>query len=47
MIITLALRELRSLFLSPLAWIILAVIQIILAWKFLGLIELFIACNPN
>jgi len=47
MIFTLALRELRSLFLSPLAWIILAVIQIILAWKFLGLIELFYSLQPE
>ncbi len=32
MIFTLAMRELRSMFLSPLAWVILAVTQAILAW---------------
>jgi len=41
MIFQIALRELRSLFLSPLAWIILGVIQGIMAWKFLGFIDYF------
>ena len=36
MILTLAQRELRSLFLSPLAWSILSVVQLILAYLFLG-----------
>ena len=40
MIGTIALRELRSLFLSPLAWSILAVVQVILGFLFLGRIEL-------
>ena len=39
MIFTIATRELRSMFLSPLAWTLLAVIQFILAWIFLVLIE--------
>ncbi len=39
MILTIAMRELRSLFLSPLAWTLLAVIQFILAWIFLVLVE--------
>lgn len=39
---TIALRELRSFFLSPLAWIILGVIQFILAWVFAGLISWFL-----
>lgn len=47
MIMQIALRELRSLFLSPLAWVILAVIQILLAWKFLGLIEMFFSLQPE
>ncbi len=41
MIFTIALRELRSLFLSPLAWIILAVVQLILAFLFLSHLDLF------
>jgi len=41
MILHIALRELRSLFLSPLAWIILGIIQGIMAWKFLGFIDYF------
>ena len=43
MITTLAARELRSLFLSPLAWTILAVVQFILAWMFLGQLDTYIA----
>jgi len=37
-----AARELRSLFLSPLAWSILAVIQFIFAWVFAGLVSWFL-----
>ncbi|OGI52938.1 MAG: ABC transporter permease [Candidatus Muproteobacteria bacterium RIFCSPHIGHO2_02_FULL_65_16] len=40
MIRTIAMRELRALFLSPLAWTILAVVQLILAFLFLGRVEL-------
>jgi len=47
MILHIALRELRSLFLSPLAWIILGVIQAIMAWKFLGFIDYFFALQPE
>ncbi len=43
MILTIARRELTSLFLSPLAWSILAVLQFILAYLFLTQIETFIA----
>lgn len=42
MILHIAMRELRSLFLSPLAWVIMAVMQIIMAWLFLTSIDLFI-----
>lgn len=42
MITTIALRELRSMFLSPLAWAVLAVTQIILAWVFLTGVEDFL-----
>lgn len=47
MILTLALRELRSLFLSPMAWSILAVTQVILAFIFLALVEGYIAILPQ
>jgi ABC-2 type transport system permease protein len=38
---TIAWRELRNLFLSPLAWVLLAVVQFILAWMFLASVENF------
>ena len=39
---TIAWRELRNLFLSPLAWVILAVVQVVLAWLFLGGVQNFL-----
>lgn len=42
-----AARELRSLFLSPLAWTILAVIQFILAYIFLANVDVFIRIQPQ
>lgn len=47
MILTIALRELRALFLSPLAWSILASVQLILAFLFLGRIELYRLWQPQ
>lgn len=47
MISTIALRELRNMFLSPLAWTILAVIQLILAWTFLKQIDLFFSIQDK
>ena len=47
MILTLATRELRSLFLSPLAWSILAVVQFILAYLFLSQLNEFIILQPQ
>jgi ABC-2 type transport system permease protein len=41
MIVSIAIRELRSLFFSPLAWVILSVSQFILAWSFFTSIEVF------
>ena len=41
MIMSIALRELRSMFLSPLAWTVLAVTQLILAWSFFTQIDFF------
>jgi len=46
MAFTIAWRELRNLFLSPLAWVILAVLQAVLAWMFLGDVQVFLL-NPN
>ncbi len=47
MIFTIAGRELRSLFLSPLAWSILGVVQFIYAYLFLAQIETFLALQPR
>jgi ABC-2 type transport system permease protein len=42
-----AARELRSLFLSPLAWSILAVVQFIMAFLFLAQVEEYVALQPR
>jgi len=47
MILTIGMRELRSLFLSPLAWSILAVVQLILAFLFLSRVELYQMYQPQ
>lgn len=47
MIFTIAWRELRTLFLSPLAWAILAVVQAILAFLFLARVELYQIYQPQ
>jgi ABC-2 type transport system permease protein len=47
MIFTIAKREFTSMFLSPLAWIILAVIQAILGYMFLAQIENFFTLQPQ
>ena len=47
MIFTIAGRELRSLFLSPLAWAILAVTLFILAYLFLTQIETYLSLQPR
>jgi ABC-2 type transport system permease protein len=47
MIMTIALRELRSMFLSPLAWTVLAVTQLILAWSFFAQIDFFFSIQPQ
>lgn len=46
MIFTIALRELRTLFLSPLAWSILAVVQLILGFLFLVNLQQFLVDQP-
>ena len=47
MILTIAKREFRTMFLSPLAWVILAVIQIILAWSFFSSIDVFFSIQSD
>ena len=47
MALVIAGREFRSLFLSPLAWTILGVIQIILAYMFLAQMDYFLMVQPR
>jgi len=47
MIITIAKYEIRTLFLSPLAWIILAVIQVLLGYMFLAQLDNFFLLQPQ
>ena len=47
MIFTIAAREMRSLFLSPLAWAILAVTLFILAYLFLSQVEAYLLLQPR
>ena len=45
--LTIAARELRSLFLSPLAWTLLAVVLFILAYLFMAQVDLFLQLQPR
>jgi ABC-2 type transport system permease protein len=47
MIFTIAIRELKNLFLSPLAWAIMAVLQLILAYLFLSQLDTFVLLQPR
>lgn len=47
MILTIAGKELRRLFTSPLAWVILAFLQLILAWIFLSRLQTFLDLQPQ
>jgi ABC-2 type transport system permease protein len=47
MMLTIASRELRSLFLSPLAWTILAIVQIILCFAFFTQLEFYLQIQPR
>ncbi|MBE9516417.1 MAG: ABC transporter permease subunit [Proteobacteria bacterium] len=47
MIHTIAWREFRSLFLSPLAWVILAVVQLITSYLFLSHVEQYLLWQPQ
>jgi ABC-2 type transport system permease protein len=42
MIFTIACKELKTLFASPLAWTLLALMQLVLAWVFLGRLDAFL-----
>jgi ABC-2 type transport system permease protein len=43
MILTITGKELRSLFASPLAWVVLAFLQFVFAWIFFSRIEYFLS----
>lgn len=47
MMLTIAAREFKTLFLSPLAWSLLAIMQVILAYLFLTQIETFTRLQPQ
>ena len=47
MILTIASREFKTLFLSPLAWSVLAIVQWIMAYLFLSQVEAFTALQPS
>ena len=47
MILTIALREIKNLFLSPLAWAIMAVLQLIVAYLFLTQLDTFMLLQPR
>ena len=47
MIRTIIGKEMRTLFASPLAWVVLAFLQIILAWIFLTRVDYFITVQPQ
>ena len=47
MIFTIAMRELKSLFLSPLAWALLAVMQLIMAYLFLSQLDTYMYWQPK
>ncbi len=47
MIWTIAKREIIAMFLSPLAWVILAVVQVILGYQFLVKLDYFFLVQPQ
>ncbi len=47
MILTIAAKELRALFVSPLAWVVLAFFQLILAWILLARLDAFLAVQSQ
>ncbi|MGH8744512.1 MAG: hypothetical protein ACREUY_09570, partial [Burkholderiales bacterium] len=47
MTFTLAAKELKALFASPLAWVVIAVLQTIFAWIFLSRVDTFLVVQPQ
>jgi ABC-2 type transport system permease protein len=47
MVLTIAIREFKSLFISPLAWTVLAILQCLLAYLFLTQVENFTLIQPK
>ena len=47
MILTIAGKELKGLFASPLAWVVLCVVQIIIAFAFLKRLDMFFQIQPQ
>lgn len=47
MILTLARKELQGLFVSPLAWVLLAVLQVVMAWIYLLRLDTFMELQPR
>lgn len=47
MILTIAFKELRTLLAAPSAWLVLAVLQFILAWFFLARLDAFLQMQPQ
>ncbi|MBA2351593.1 MAG: ABC transporter permease [Pseudomonadota bacterium] len=47
MMLALAAKELRALFVAPLGWVIVALLQIILAWIFLARLDVFLQIQPQ
>ena len=47
MVFTLAAKELKSLFAALLAWLILAIVQLLLAWIFLSRLDTFLLLQPQ
>jgi ABC-2 type transport system permease protein len=46
-ILTVAAKELRALFVSPLAWVVLAFFQLVLAWIFLSRLDAFLSIQSQ
>jgi len=47
MIFTLAAKELKALFAAPLAWVVLAIVQLVLAWIFLSRLDSYLLLQPQ
>jgi len=47
MILTIAFKEFKMQFLSPLAWVLLALIQAVLTWTFLGRLDAYLQVQPQ